>query len=313
MEIYHGIDGLRLTDTAVAIGVFDGVHLGHQAVLSGAASMARSVGLRAVALTFDIHPAVLLAPDKAPPSICTVPQRAELIRQYGGGVDAVVIVSFTREFASLSPDDFVKSVLVDRLGARHVFVGSDFRYGHNRVGDGQTLTAEGAEYGFTVDVIEPIVVDGERVSSTRVRSLVQEGAVLPALRLLGHDLSIAGTVVHGKKLGREIGFPTANLTPLDPRQLLPADGVYAGYADLPDGRRFRTALSVGTNPTTDSDGARKVEAYLMDGFDGDLYGAEISLSFRDRLRGQVEFRGLAPLIELIANDVATIDGLLPRA
>lgn len=313
MDIYHGIDDVRLTGTAVAIGVFDGVHLGHQAVLTGAARMAHgNAGLRAVALTFDVHPAAVLAPERAPLTICSVDQRTRLIERCGGGVDDVVIVHFDRAFAALSPDDFVRTILLDRLGASHVFVGHDFRYGHNRAGDDETLKAEGAQFGFTVDVVEPVVVDGERVSSTRIRSLVQAGDIDAASRLLGHEFAVAGTVVHGKKLGREIGFPTANVRPADVRQLLPADGVYAGYTILPDGRRWRAAISVGTNPTTDTDGARKVEAYVMDGFDEDIYDASVEIAFDRRLRGQVAFESLPGLIDLIKRDVDEIDRTLAK-
>ena len=311
MDIYHGIDELRLEGTAVAIGVFDGVHLGHQAVLSAASRMGHETGLKAVALTFDINPAVLLAPQRAPLSICTVQQRTALVERYGG-IDATVIVHFDHAFASLSPDDFVRTILLDRLGASHVFVGTDFHYGHRRAGDTSTLAAEGAQYGFTVDVVQPVVVDGERVSSTRIRSLIQAGDVVGASRLLGHPFAMAGTVGHGKKLGREIGFPTANLSPTDPRQLYPADGVYAAYATLADGRVMRAAVSVGDNPTTDTDGIRKAEAYIMDGFDEDIYESEIVLSFDRRLRGQVEFTGLDPLVELIRADVAEIDKTLRK-
>lgn len=312
MDIFHGIDDVPRAGSVVAIGVFDGVHRGHQAVLSGAASMARSAGLRAVALTFDIHPSALLAPDKAPDSICTLAQRIESIDDFGGGIDAVVVVPFTREFASLSPEEFVGTVLVERLEARHVFVGADFRYGHRRLGDDSTLIVDGERHGFSVDVVPPFVIDGERVSSTRIRALVQAGDIGAAERLLGHEFRIAGTVVHGKRLGREIGFPTANLQCNSPRQLLPADGVYAGYTNLQDGRRMRSAISVGSNPTTDVDGLRKVEAYLMDGFDEDLYGLEIEIAFRERVRGQVEFSGLEPLISTIRDDIVRIDRLLPR-
>jgi len=312
MDIYHGIENARFDAAAIAIGVFDGVHMGHQAVLSSAARMAHKMGLTAVALTFDINPAVLLAPQRAPLSICTVKQRANLIDRYGGGIDATVVVHFDHAFAGLSPDDFVRDILRERLGASHVFVGTDFRYGHNRAGDAALLASEGAQFGFTADVVQPVNVDGERVSSTRIRSLVQGGDVVGAGRLLGHTFAMEGTVIHGKKLGREIGFPTVNLGPSDPRQLFPADGVYAGYATLADGRRYRAALSVGTNPSTDTDGLRKAEAYIMDGFDEDIYDSEIVLSFDRRLRGQVQVSGLDALIDLIRADVDEIDDTLDK-
>ena len=310
------IDGLQNLDGAasgavVAIGVFDGVHRGHQEILKQTVREARSQGLIPVALTFDIHPTELFSPDYAPPYIASLRQRAELIDLYGGGIESVVIVHFTREFASLPPDAFVRDVLKTQLGARHVLVGADFCYGRGRSGNVITLIRAGAENDFSVTVVPPILLNGERISSTKIRSLVTEGDLAGAATLLGHSFRIDGTVVTGKKLGRELGFPTANIEPIQCKQLLPAAGVYAAYAQLTDQRLVRAAVSVGYNPTTDNDGVLKIEAHLLDGFNENIYGQKIGIDFRLRIRNELKFETLDELITRINFDIGDIVRLLP--
>ena len=288
MNVIHGLEAITtpFARTAVAIGVFDGVHRGHQEILHQTVREARSQGYMPVALTFDIHPSELFAPDSAPPYIASLSQRAELIDAYGGGIEAVVIVRFDRAFAGLSPQAFVADVLEGQLDARHVLVGADFCYGKGRAGTVTTLLGAGAQNGFAVTVVPPFLLHQERISSTQIRRLVGEGRLTEAVDLLGHPFIVQGIVGHGKQLGRTLGYPTANLVPTQPRQLLPGNGVYAAFARLADGRRVRAAVSVGTNPTTDSDGARKVEAFLMDGFSEDLYGQSLALEFREKVTGR---------------------------
>lgn len=313
MRVFRGLESLDspLRETAVAIGVFDGVHRGHQEILHQTVREARSQGLSPVALTFDIHPSELFAPDKAPSYIASLDQRAALIDAYGGGIEGVVVARFTREFAGLLPEEFVSDVLEGRLGARHVLVGADFCYGRGRAGDVGTLLHSGGEYGFAVTVVPPYLIHDERVSSTQVRLLLREGRLPQAIELLGHPFVVRGTVVPGKALGRTLGYPTANLAPVQPNQQLPATGVYAAYAHLADGRTVRAAVSVGVNPTTDTDRAVKVEAFLMDGFSGDLYGQPLGLDFRARVRDERRFDGLDQLIEQMGRDVASIAASLP--
>ncbi len=300
----------RLRDTVVAIGVFDGVHRGHQEILKQTVREALSQKLTPAALTFDIHPSELFAPDKSPPYIASLPQRAALMETYGGGIQTVAFVRFDRAFASLSPDAFVADVLEARLGAKHVLVGADFRYGANRAGTVTTLLEAGAACGFTVTVVPPILIHGHRVSSTQIRGLIAAGALPAAIDLLGHPFVVEGVISSGKRLGRTLGYPTANLHPSQPNQLLPGNGVYAAYARLEDGRTVRAAVSVGTNPTTDTDGDRKVEAFLMDGFTGDLYGQEFALDFREKVRGEQKFSGLDTLVAQMALDVREIEAKL---
>ena len=295
-----------LRETAVAIGVFDGVHRGHQEILKQTVREAQSQGLTPVALTFDIHPSELFAPDQSPPYICSLERRCDLIDRYGGGIAEVRVVRFDRAFAALSPEAFVADILEARLGARHVLVGADFCYGQGRAGTVTTLLGAGARNGFAVTVLPPILIHGERVSSTQIRSLVAAGDLPAARHLLGHPFVVQGTVGRGKQLGRTLGYPTANLVPVHPRLLLPGDGIYAAYARLADGQTVRAAVSVGTNPTTDRDGGRKVEAYLMDGFAADLYDAPLELDFREKVRDEQKFDTLDALVTQIQQDVAAV-------
>lgn len=295
-----------LHDTAVAIGVFDGVHRGHQEILKQTVREAQSQGLTPVALTFDIHPTELFAPGQSPPYICSLERRCKLIEQFGGGIEEVRVVRFDCGFAALSPETFVSDILEARLGARHVLVGADFRYGKDRSGTVTTLLGAGARNGFAVTVLPPILIHSERVSSTQIRNLVAAGDLPAARHLLGHPFVVQGVVGRGKQLGRTLGYPTANLIPLHPRLLLPGSGIYGAYARTADGKTVRAAVSVGTNPTTDSDGARKVEAFLMDGFEADLYGAFLELDFREKVRDEQKFDGLDTLMIQIQQDVAEV-------
>jgi len=296
--------------SAVAIGVFDGVHRGHQEILRRTVEKARAINATPLALTFDIHPEDLVAPSRAPGYICSLEQRGELIKSLGGGIDSLVVVRFSREFAGLSPREFTESVLCERLAAEHILVGEDFHYGRARSGDLTTLRDDGQRLGFGVSVVPAVVDHGARISSTRIRDLIAVGDIDAAEQLLGHSVAIRGQVVHGKQLGRTLGFPTANLKPDNPRQIIPADGVYSAYTQLMDGRVIPSAVSIGTNPTTDTDGLRKVEANLLDGFDEQLYGQQITIVFVCRLRASLHFSSLEELIRQMKLDVIEARAML---
>jgi riboflavin kinase / FMN adenylyltransferase len=317
MRVYRSLSDISQQNSVIAIGVFDGVHRGHQEVLRRANEAARRIsGGQSLAMTFDRHPAEAIAPRHAPMYLSSLSQKIELIDRYCP-VDAVLVVPFDLGFANLTAHQFVKSLLVDRLGAKKIFVGADFRYGKNRQGSAMDLEAAGESFGFAVEVIHSVAEDGERVSSTRARALVAEGSVAAARRLLGHPFSIRGTVVSGKKLGRTIGYPTANVAPEIDRQQLPRSGIYAGYAHLPQSEFEKTlwpaAISVGVNPTTDGVNTEvKIEAYILDGFSGNLYGRVIDVEFVVLVRHEEKFESLALLVEQIGRDILAVSAMLPQ-
>ncbi len=258
------------------IGVFDGVHRGHQSLVDIARRRADALGLPVVAITFDPHPAAVVGPRHAPTSLATVPHRIELL--LAAGADEVDVLHFDEAMSSMDPQEFVHRVLVDRLHVREIVVGQDFRFGHRAAGTYDTLVTEGERHGFRA-VAAPLVGDGaERWSSTGIRALVVDGEVAAAAAALGRPYRIDGVVVHGDHRGRELGYPTANLHWTgDPT--VPADGVYAGRLRvLGSGSDLPAAISVGTNPQFDGR-ERRVEAYVLDRDDLDLYGADVGVSF----------------------------------
>lgn len=270
----------------VALGTFDGVHLGHREVLCGADAV----------VTFDPHPMSVLAPGRVPPQLTTMARRAHLIG--GLGIDELVLVPFDQGTARQSAEDFVDEVLVGRLDARGLRVGENFRFGRDARGTAAMLAADPR---FETTVVPVLRREGDTVSSTRVRELVARGAVDEAAELLGSPFALSGTVEHGEKRGRELGYPTANLLPPE-GHALPAHGVYACRATLADGSVRAAAVSIGIRPQFESVLGVLVEAYLLD-FDGDLYGQELELEFLQRLRGEQRFDGIEELIAQIERDV----------
>jgi len=293
--------------TAVTIGAYDGVHLGHRALLAELADRARAEGLTTAVVTFDRHPAAVVRPGSTPRLLCDLDQKLELLE--AAGVDRTVVVHFDEERANETAEDFVETVLVGGLGARLVVVGQDFHFGHGRKGNVALLTEMGATDGFEVDGVSLWSDGGDGVpvrpiSSTRIRTLVAEGRVEDAAVLLGRPHQVRGVVVHGDhRGGAELGFPTANVDVPD-EICLPATGIYAGWYGRPDGSRWPTAISVGRRPTFyGADGDLLVEAYLLD-FSGDLYGEAARVSFVSHLRDEVAFDSMDELIAQMDRDVA---------
>jgi riboflavin kinase / FMN adenylyltransferase len=291
--------------SVVTIGVFDGVHLGHQRVVGRAAEAATELGLPVVVVTFDPHPDEVVRPGSHPPFLCTARRRAELLA--GLGADAVCVLPFTREFSELGPDDFVRAVLVDRLHAARVVVGEDFRFGYRAAGDVALLAQLGEKYDFTVEGVPLLADNGVTVSSTEIRQRLAAGDVAGAARDLGRPHRVEGVVVRGHQRGRALGFPTANLETL-PHTAIPADGIYAGWLTTldPSGReleRWPAAISVGTNPTFDGR-ERSIEAYALDRDDLDLYGVHVAVDFAARLRGMERFDSVDELVAQMHRDVA---------
>lgn len=291
-------------DVVVVIGVFDGVHRGHQSVVARACAVAAELHAEVVAVTFDPHPAAVLVPGRAPMLLTTVPTRVALLR--AAGADRVHVVPFTSALSHQTPEEFVTGTLMALGPVVAVVVGEDFRFGHRAVGDVRTLTDLGAQHGFSV---HPVTLIGDlelRWSSTRVRSLLVAGHVEAAAEILGRDYCVEGEVGHGDKRGRDLGYPTANLI-VAAGTALPQDGVYAGWLRVdPHGaapQRHPAAISVGTNPQF-AGTERRVEAYVLDRDDLDLYGKVVAVDFHQRLRGQLVFDSVAALVARMAEDVA---------
>lgn len=307
MELFAGLGAVPagFGPSAVTIGKFDGVHLGHRGGLAQLVSLARDRGLASVVVTFDRHPMALLRPEACPVSLASNAQRADLLADTG--IDATLELEFTRELSELTPERFVDDILVGALGARLVLAGRDFRFGHRGAGDVGTLRELGATRGFEVVLLEDVDVDGARISSTRIRDLLAAGDVRAAAALLGRLPAVRSTVVHGDAIGRDIGFPTANLDP-DMEGFLPADGVYAAWAEI-DGRRYGAAVSIGNNPTFDGIPERRTEAHLLDAV-VDAYDRPITLEFVDYIRPMRKFDGIPSLVAALTADVDRIRAVL---
>ena len=295
----------RTAGAVVTIGAYDGVHLGHQAVLRLVRELADARGFEAALVTFDRHPAEVVRPESAPRLLTTLEQRLELL-DATGDLDLCWVLTFDEARSKEAAEDFVREVLVDGIGARLVVVGADFHFGHRRGGNVPLLERMGAELGFEVLGLGLVAVEGEAsgvpYSSTRIRELLAKGDVAEAARLLGRPHEVRGVVERGDQRGAEhLGMPTANLT-VPERICLPADGVYAGTFVAQDGFERPAAISVGTRPTFYEDGDVLVEAYVL-GFDGDLYGQRVKVRFREWVRGQERFDSTEALVEQMNADV----------
>lgn len=284
---------------AIALGSFDGVHLGHRRVIEATMAAARDAGLRSSVVTFQPHPMAVLRPEIAPHELSSPERRARLIGELEP--DELVVIPFTHEFSLLDHEEFAAHVLAERLEAAVVSVGRNFRYGHRAQGSIETLAAAGERLGFRVVAAPLLEMDGAPVSSSRIRDLIAAGDVVHASQLLGRPPLLEGVVVRGDGRGRGLGFPTANLETA-PRSALPGTGIYAGRAHLPDGSH-PAAVSVGYNPTFSDDRRRvRVEAHLLD-FDRDIYGQRMDLELMRRLRGEERFGSVDELVAQMHHDV----------
>jgi riboflavin kinase/FMN adenylyltransferase len=295
-----GIEALvePLRGSTVTIGKFFAVHRGHQALIQATVAAARDSGGPAVVLTFDRHPLEILKPGTELPQIASLEERLNLIEAQGA--DATLVVTLTPEFLALEPEAFVRELLVERLGAVTVLASGNFRFGHRARGDVNLLREMGAELGFEYRSVTPILAGGERISSSRIAACVEAGRVREAADLLGRPYNVPGTVVQGDQVGRELGFPTANIAH-PPRRLLPAHGVYVVDLRTP-AARLPGICNLGVRPTVD--GTRQVlEVHVLD-WDGDLYGHEVDVEFLERLRAEQRFSSLEALQCQIAQDVA---------
>jgi riboflavin kinase/FMN adenylyltransferase len=277
----------------LALGIFDGVHAGHQQIIKTAKHLGE-----VTVMTFDPHPTSVVAPERTPSQLISVKDRIELLKQVGA--THVEVVNFNKDFSQLSPDQFIEDVLLGRFKAEHVVIGENFNFGFKAQGSPKYLSEVGPKYGFGVSIVKLQEERGSTISSTRIRSLIIDGEIERANELLTRRFYLKGPVVHGEKRGREIGYPTANLG-LTPLATIPADGVYAGWLSVGESR-WAAAISIGTNPTFPGVRGRQVEAYAIDEVGLDLYDQEAKIEFGFRLRDTLKFDGLAPLLEQMKKD-----------
>jgi riboflavin kinase/FMN adenylyltransferase len=297
MHVHFGLDLLHAEwqESVACIGTFDGVHLGHQAVISSAVKRARSMGLPSVLVTFDRHPAAILAPDRCPPTIASLQSNLEHFEELG--IAVAIVLPFDKKLSETHAGEFFDETLRSRLHASSVVVGYDFAFGKGREG-----TPEWLKSRIETEIVPALQLGGVRVSSSSVRKCIQEGEVEDAAKLLGRDFEIPGIVVHGQKLGRELGYPTINLA-RSFRQITPADGVYAGSCTTDRGI-FRAAISIGARPTVDAE--RTIEAFLLDFPSVEIYGSPVRLRVSRKLRDQVKFESLDDLKDQMASDIRSV-------
>ena len=277
----------------VAIGIFDGVHAGHQQIIATAKHQGD-----VTVMTFDPHPTSVFAPERTPTQLVNIKDRIELLKK--AGASAVDVVNFNKDFSQLTPDQFIEDILIGRFSAEHVVIGENFNFGYKAQGTPKYLTEVGPKYGFGVSIVKLQEDRGSTISSSRIRNLIIDGEIERANELLTRNFYLKGPVIHGEKRGREIGYPTANIG-LTPLATIPADGVYAGWLSVGE-NRWAAAISIGTNPTFPGVRGRQVEAYALDQVGLDLYDQEGKIEFGYRLRDTLKFDGLAPLLEQMKKD-----------
>lgn len=289
----------KSVNTIITLGTFDGLHKGHKKILEAVVEQAKSKGLRSLLVTYEPHPRSVITPELGIPLLTTVEEKARFIAE--SGIEEMLVVEFTKEFAKQSPEEFIKNYLGEQVGFSKIIVGYDHKFGKGRGGDAETLRKLGNELGFEVEVVPGYTVDGVVVSSTLIRKSLQEGDLQRVNAFLGRWYSELGTVTEGKKRGRTIGFPTANIASYSPLKLLPTCGVYAVFLEL-EGKKYHGTANIGYRPTFDTDKVLSTEVYIHD-FDALIYGKEVSIEFVQKLRGEKEFGSVKELIEQITADV----------
>lgn len=277
----------------LAIGIFDGVHAGHQQIIA----TSKHIG-EVTVITFDPHPTSVIAPERTPTQLISLKDRITLLKK--AGATSVEVIKFDKDFSVLTPDQFIENILIGRFAAEHVVVGENFNFGFKAQGTPKYLSEVGPKYGFGVSIVKLQEDKGSAISSSRIRNLIIDGQVEVANELLTRNFYLKGIVVHGEKRGREIGYPTANIG-LTNLATIPADGVYAGWLSV-GSERWPAAISIGTNPTFPGARGRQVEAYALDKTDLELYDLEATIEFGFRLRDTLKFDGLEPLLEQMKKD-----------
>ncbi len=300
MNIYRKYSDFKGLKPVVTIGMFDGVHKGHRTLLEAVASKANETGGEAIAITFEPHPRIILSKkDNGLNFLTSFDEKINLLED--AGIEHLIVIEFTKELSRMSADDFVKEILVDGIGISHLIIGFDHSFGYGAEGSGETITECALKYGFTVDRIEAFVFNGSVVSSTIIRKMISSGDLEGANSMLGYDYFLKGSVIEGEKLGRSMGYPTANLKPDYPYKLIPRDGVYAAEV-LVNGELHKSMLYIGRRPTIEKGlGERTIEANIFD-FEEDLYGGSITIFFRYRLRDDIKFDNRELLRKQIEKD-----------
>lgn len=297
MKIFHGLENANiLRPTVLTLGVFDGLHLGHQRIMQTVAARAEAVNAVATAITFDPHPRAVLHPESAPPLLQTLDQRLANFEVLG--IEQTIVVAFDREFATKTAEDFLTSVARDRLHAREVYLGKGFAFGKDRGGNIDLLRQMSKKLDFFADEVEEVRLRGHRISSSKIRHLLVEGRTNLARRMLGRPYGVEGVIIRGNRRGHAIGFPTANLRPHN--RVIPKFGVYA-TATLVDGSWRRSITNIGVRPTFENEAEPSIESYLFD-FDGDLYGDVLRVRFLHRIRDERKFSGIDELKAQIEKD-----------
>ncbi|HKP69756.1 MAG TPA: bifunctional riboflavin kinase/FAD synthetase [Pyrinomonadaceae bacterium] len=297
MKIFHGTENANiLRPTVLTLGVFDGLHLGHQRIMETVVERAKAANAHATAITFDPHPRAVLHPKTAPPLLQTLDQRLANFEVLG--IEQAIVIPFTKEFAARPADDFLRDIVHDRLHAREVYLGKGFAFGRDRGGNIELLRKMSTELGFVADEVDEVRLRGQRISSSRLRQALNDGHVNLARRMLGRPYGVEGVIIRGNRRGHTIGFPTANLKPHN--RVIPKFGVYA-TATLVDGTWRRSITNIGVRPTFETDVEPSIETYLFD-FDGDLYGDVLRVRFLHRIRDERKFNGIDELKAQIQKD-----------
>lgn len=299
MRLFHGTENAEISrPTVVTLGVFDGLHLGHQLIMKTVVERARAIGAVPTVITFEPHPRAVLHPDSAPPLLQTFDQKIEALGVLG--IEQTIVIHFDKAFSQIRAETFLREVVMDRLHAKEVYLGRGFAFGHNREGNIELLKRISSKLGFIADEVPEVGLRGQRVSSSRIRELLLKGQVNLARRMLGRPYGVEGPVVYGSERGAQIGFPTANIQPHN--RVIPHGGVYV-TATLIEGQWRRSVTNIGTRPTFESGAARSVETYVIN-WSGDLYGDVVRVRFLHRLRNEKKFGSINELTTQIERDVA---------
>lgn len=308
MKTYQGLDRVNIQNAVVTVGIFDGVHLGHDAIIGRVKAIAKEIAGESVVITFWPHPRLFLTPEGADLKfLSTIKEKKYLLSQKG--IDHFIIVPFTREFSNYSSQRFIEEIVVDKLNAKHLIVGYNHHFGKNREGDFSTLKSFTDKYSIEVEQVNAQIVSDEKVSSTLIREALNSGKIIQANKLLGYNYSLNGTIIGGKKIGRSIGYPTANILPRERYKLIPKDGVYAVQICLENINYFGM-LNIGLRPTLDNgENGKSIEVHIFD-FEHQIYGKEVQVRFIERIRNEKKFSNVEELVDQLKKDELMVRNIL---